>query len=114
MHVIPLDMLYLFCLGGFLAVASMTLPGLIRWPVALSGFPFSLWWLLPFVYIVFDLAEDGLIFVLLHWPSTISDRAMDVLSLLRAIKTRAVTLSIVQVLLLCLASYIPALRADDP
>ncbi|WP_027553351.1 hypothetical protein [Bradyrhizobium sp. Cp5.3] len=106
-RVIPLDVLYLLFLGGFLAVASTTLVGSVRWPIPLSGFPTWIWWLLPVVYIVCDFAEDAVIFTMLRWPSTIQGGTMDGLAILRATKIVTVTLSMVQVLLLCLASYIP-------
>ena len=107
-RIIPLDILYLFSLGAFLAIASAMLADAVRWPIALSGFPAWVWWLLPVVYIIYDFAEDILVFTMLRWPSTIQERALDALTYLRAIKTGTVTLSMAQVLLLCLASYIPA------
>lgn len=107
-RVIPLDMLYLFFLGGFLAIASTTLVGFIRWPMVLSGFPTWIWLLLPVAYIVSDFVEDGLIFIMLRWQSTIDGTTVDVLAFARLTKIITVTSSIVQVLLLCLASYIPA------
>jgi hypothetical protein len=77
----------------------------------LSGFPAWVWWLLPVVYIICDFAKDTLIFTMLRWPSTIQEQALDALTYLRAIKIGTVTLSMAQVLLLCFASYIPALRS---
>jgi hypothetical protein len=111
-RVVPLDVLYLFFLGGFLAIASTTLVVSVRWPIALSALPAWIWWLLPVVYIVCDFAEDAVIFTMLRWPSTIQGGSVDVLAFLRATKITTVTLSLVQVLLLCLASYIPAPRSS--
>jgi hypothetical protein len=111
-RVIPLDILYLFFLGSFLAIASTTLAPLIRWPFVLSGFPAWVWWLLPASYVASDFTEDILIFVLLRWPATIQGATMDVLAFVRGAKILTVTLSIVQVLLLCLASFVPVLRSD--
>jgi hypothetical protein len=95
-RVIPLDVLYLFFLGGFLAIASTTLAASVRWPIALSCIPAWIW--LPVVYIVCDFAEDALIFTMLRWPSTIQGVAVDVLAFLRATKITTVALSLVQVL----------------
>jgi len=107
-RVIPLDMLYLFFLGGFLAIASTTLAGFIRWPMALSDFPAWIWCLLPIIYIVSDFAEDELILTMLRSPSAIDAMTADVLAFVRQTKIVTLTLSIVQVLLLCLMSYVPA------
>jgi hypothetical protein len=106
-RLILLDIFYLFFLGGFLAFASTTLTVMVRWPMALSNIPVWIWFLLPVVYIFADFAEDSLIFILLRWLATIQDKSMNVLGVLTAIKIKAITLSILQVLLLCLASYIP-------
>ena len=83
-RVIPLDILYLFFLGGFLAIASTTVVAAVRWPIALSGFPLWIWWLFPTVYVVCDFMEDGLIFAMLHWPSIIRDGTVHVFGELRA------------------------------
>jgi hypothetical protein len=110
-RIIPLDALYLLCLGGFLAIASTTLVGLIRWPLAISGIPVWIWWLLPVVYVLCDFAEDATILMMLRWPSSIQGVTVDVLACLRATKIASVALSIVQVLLLSVVSYIPAFRS---
>jgi len=68
--------------------------------------------LLPVFYIVSDFVEDGLIFIMLRWPSTIDGTTLNVLAFVRQTKIVTVTLSIVQVLLLCLLSYIPTSRPD--
>jgi hypothetical protein len=109
-RVIPIDLPYLFFLGGFLALASVTLAPMVRSPIALSGVPGWVWWLLPAVYVVFDFVEDTLIFTMLQWPSTIKSQTMDVLAFLRATKIATVTLSMLQVLVLCMASYLPLSR----
>jgi hypothetical protein len=107
-QVIPLDFLYLFCLGGFLAIASTILVDLIRWPVALASIPVWIWCLLPVVYVVSDFAEDTIIFIVLRWPSGIQGVTVDILTCLRGAKILSLELSMGQVLLLCLLSYIPA------
>jgi hypothetical protein len=110
--VIPIDMLYLLFLGGFLAFASTTLVAFVRWPITLSAVPIWIWLLLPVFYIVSDFVEDGLIFIMLRWPSTIDGTTVNVLAFVRQTKIVTVTLSIVQVLLICLVSYIPTSRPD--
>ena len=60
-HVIPLDIVYLVCLGLFLAMASVTLRDLTEGPSFLSHIPIWVHWLLPCVYIACDLSEDLLI-----------------------------------------------------
>jgi hypothetical protein len=110
-RVIPLDFLYLCFLGGFLAIASTILVDLIRFPVALAGIPVWIWCLLPAVYVISDFAEDTVIFIILRWPSSIQGTTMDILGWLRAAKILSLALSIGQVLLLCLLSYIPASRS---
>jgi hypothetical protein len=107
-RIIPLDILFLFSLGAFLAIASAMLADTVRWPIALSSFPAWVWWLLPVVYIICDFAEDTVIFTMFRWPSTIREQALDALAHLRAFKIGTVTLSMAQVLLLYFASYIPA------
>ena len=86
-RIIPLDILYLFSLGAFLAIASAMLADAVRWPIALSGFPSWVWWLLPVVYIICDFAEDTLIVTMLRWRPTIQEQALDALTYLRAIKS---------------------------
>jgi hypothetical protein len=110
-RVIPLDFLYLFFLGGFLAVASTILVDLIRWPIALASIPVWIWCLLPVVYVICDFAEDTIIFIILRSPSGIQGLTMDILACLRAAKILSLALSIGQVLLLCLLSYLPASRS---
>jgi hypothetical protein len=105
-RVIPLDMLYLFVLGGFLGVASATLAGLVSWPRAIADMPDWVRWALPVLYIVCDFAEDTLIFVLLTWPSTISASALAAIAVSRSIKIGSVSIAIIQVLVLSLLSYI--------
>jgi hypothetical protein len=104
-RVIPLDLLYLLLLGAFLGFASTTLAGIIQWPESLSNLPISGFWLLPALYILFDLAEDIVILVLLNWPSAI-DRMFQVLAVCRTAKLAAVFAGFVQVFLLCGLSFL--------
>lgn len=104
-RVIPLDVVYLVCLGIFLAIASVTLRDL-----TLTRFfpriPSWVCWLLPCIYVVCDLSEDLLIMLFLTWPKTIKGAAFRALSLARSIKIMSVGLAFVQVLLLCVMSYV--------
>jgi hypothetical protein len=106
-RVIPIDLLYLCALGGFLALAAHTLatteiaPGnvLARIPV--------MWWLvLPALYVVTDLLEDSLIFTLLTNPASISNFLVGVLSALTATKIAAVALALAQIFVLGLGGTI--------
>ena len=109
-RVIPLDLLYLLLLGGFLGVASATLAGMIQWPANLSRLPISAFWLLPALYIFFDFAEDISILVLLNWPPTI-ERMFGVLTVFRAGELAAVLAAFAQVFLLCGLSFLwPTIR----
>ncbi len=64
----PLDLIFMFCLGGFLAVASSTLLGhggaSARCVVASLIFPIA--------YVAFDLAEDSLLARMLTYPDSIA------------------------------------------
>lgn len=105
-RVILLDILYLFFLGTFLAIASTTLADIIRWPHMLASLPNWVWWVLPGLYLVSDSIEDCMIFSMLNWPSTIQSGAFDILSAARSVKITTVTLSLVQVVLLSLLSFV--------
>ncbi len=103
-RVIPLDLLYLLLLGGFLGVASATLASMVQWPASISSVPISAFWLLPALYIFFDFAEDLSILVLLNWPTTI-ERMFGVLTAFRTAKLAAVFAAFIQVFLLCGLSF---------
>lgn len=112
-RVIPLDLVYLALLGGFLAIASMTLAGFVRWPKELLALPALVWLLLPVVYVASDVVEDGLIFMMLHWPFTIDDLTVNTLAFVRTSKIVTVTFSIIQVLLLCTVSFVLPSRSAE-
>ncbi|WP_315753774.1 MULTISPECIES: hypothetical protein [unclassified Bradyrhizobium] len=105
-YVMPLDVLYLICLGLFLGYASTLLVDVTHWPATLSPIPMWVVWLLPAAYIVCDLAEDLLIIVMLGWPTTIHAGAFAPLSLFRTLKIASVGISFGQVFLLCLVSFV--------
>jgi hypothetical protein len=104
-RVIPLDLFYLFLLGGFLGVASAALAGIIQWPAGISNIPIWVFWLLPTLYIFFDLAEDISILVLLNWPTTI-EQMFGALTAFRTAKLAAVFLAFTQVVVLCGLSFL--------
>jgi hypothetical protein len=107
-RVIPLDIAYLLALGLFLGLASATLAGMIAWPSMFPRLPTWLWWTLPTIYIICDLAEDILITSLLSWPSGINSLSLAVLAAFRTIKIDSVAFAIVQVLLLDGLAYVCA------
>jgi hypothetical protein len=64
----PFDLVFMFCLGGFLAVASTTIlshGGAPPWGVVASL-------ILPVVYVAFDLAEDSVLARMLTSPDSIA------------------------------------------
>jgi hypothetical protein len=105
MRVIPLDLLYLVCLGAFLGLASTTLASVVQWPASFSGIPILAFWLPPTLYIFFDFSEDISILVLLNSPSTIK-RMFWVLTAFRTAKLAAVFVGFVQVFVLCGLSFV--------
>lgn len=106
LHVMPIDIAYLLCLGLFLGLASGFLGRLTHWPSILSQMPMWAFWLLPALYMVCDLTEDVLVMVMLNWPSTIQGMAFTILAGARSLKIVSVGLAFAQVLLLCLLSYV--------
>jgi hypothetical protein len=105
-RVIPIDMLYLVFLGLFLGLAASYVAGLVSWPAWVAARPAWMWWILPGAYILFDFAEDSLIFVLLTWPSSIAEASLGFLSVVRSAKIASVGASMGLVVLLGLVSFI--------
>jgi hypothetical protein len=105
-RIMPLDLLYLLSLGLFLGLAASYLAGLVSWPGWIASRPDWLWWILPLVYMAFDVAEDGLIVVLLSWPSSITDGSLKLLSALRLVKIVSVGAAMGVAVLLGLLSFI--------
>jgi hypothetical protein len=98
-------MVYLFFLGGYLGYASMLLAETIHWSTFLAKFAMWAVWCFPVTYIISDLVEDTLIVFLLGKPERIERAAYPALGTFRRIKLATVTCSFVQVLILCLASW---------
>ena len=73
--VIPIDMVYLFFLGGYLGYASMMLAETIHCPTFLAKVAMWAVWCCPVAYIISDLAEDTLIAFLLGKPARIEGPA---------------------------------------
>ena len=105
-RVLPVDLLYLIFLGGFLGLAASTVSSSIVWPMSWPAIPVWTWWLLPLTYVVCDVLEDSLIIFLLSWPSFISQIGLDCLSVLRFLKIYSVGLSMALVVALCGLSII--------
>jgi hypothetical protein len=104
--VVLCDLGYLVSLGLFLGLAASYLAGLVSWPGWIASRPDWLWWILPVVYIAFDFAEDSLIFVLLTWPSSITDGSLKLLSILRFVKIRSVGAAMVVAVVLGVLSSV--------
>ncbi len=104
-RVLPLDVAYLFVLGGFLCLASLTLARLVAWPDSLSSIA-QLCWTLPALYIASDLCEDVLIAVLLSFRPMITDASVLALQVCKVIKITSVGLSLALVVVLGLLSFV--------
>jgi hypothetical protein len=70
-RIIPLDLIFLCCLGCFLALASAALAKYTMWLTWISRLPFWSFWVLPSLYMLSDLAEDVTIARSLTSPGTI-------------------------------------------
>jgi len=98
--IFPIDLVFLICFGLFTLLGSVLLFEVL----AITRIP---WWLVivaPIVYIVSDLAEDALAFVLLYSADAITPGRVDLLKALTATKFVSSGMSIVQTLLLALSA----------
>jgi hypothetical protein len=84
----PLDLLFLILLGLLLGVASIALVGEI--PV-LGAIPSAIWWILPLVYLVSDLAEDTLMAGIFKSVVPLTDTSFQVLHALTMTKIASLT-----------------------
>jgi len=106
-RVIPIDLVYLFAFGGFLAFAAYALASSEIAPGNVLGkVPVMLWLAFPALYVVTDLLEDILIMRLLSNPETIVPRLVNILSGLRWTKIVASGLSLLQLFVLGLGGAI--------
>lgn len=106
-RVIPIDLVYLFAFGGFLAFAAYTLASTEIAPGSvLSNVPVMLWLVFPALYVIADLLEDILIMRLLSNPETIVPELVNILWGLRWTKIVASGLSLLQIFILGLGGAI--------
>jgi hypothetical protein len=94
----PLDLLFMICLGGFIATAALALVGS-------PGLPQGWVWLLmilPAAYVAADLAEDILLARFLTSTSTITDALVAFMQQLTSAKIVLVGLGLAQTALLAL------------
>lgn len=90
----PLDLLFLLLLGSLLGVASTTLVGEL--PV-LHAIPSAIWWILPLLYLLTDLAEDALMVGIFRSVIPLTDFWFQVLLTLTATKIASLTAAFSQV-----------------
>jgi hypothetical protein len=105
-RVMPLDLVYLVVLGGFLALGAHTLASAVVWPAMLAKLPLWVWLVFPIAYMIADAAEDSLIMVLMSKPESISKSSVDALTALRGAKIASNALAITQIFALGLAGAI--------
>lgn len=98
--VIPLDLVYLALLGGFLATGSLWCAEALAWPKALESWQ---WYLIPIpalLYVVADTVEDALIFVVLASSTTVSSGLFSAMRFATAAKLIFVSVAIFETLAL--------------
>jgi hypothetical protein len=98
-RIIPLDVIFLCCLGCFLALGSAALAKYTIWPIEVSLLPPWSFWIIPSLYMLSDLAEDIMIARLLTSPGAI-ERSFDFMRLATKIKIAMVKISFAQLLLI--------------
>lgn len=102
-RVMPLDLLYLAVLGGFLALSASTLASTMGWASAL---PAWIWLTLPAAYVLADIIEDCLIVLLMTRPGSINAFTMRLLSALTNSKIGASAFAMLQIFALGLVGLI--------
>ena len=90
----PFDIVFLFCLGFMLGLASGVLADRLGF---LSNVPVWVWWILPACYMAADLVEDSVIAAIFKSLITLTEGSFRLLSTLTAIKLATVTAAIAQV-----------------
>ncbi|WP_407117573.1 hypothetical protein [Bradyrhizobium sp. LMG 9283] len=86
----PFDLLFMICLAALLGMASAFVAGHLSF---LSGVPAWIWWLLPLAYLAADLAEDGLLFLILRDSAPLTEPTFSLLRKLTAAKLATVSLA---------------------
>jgi hypothetical protein len=100
----PLDLLFLLLLGLLLGVASTTLAGEL---LMLRAIPSAIWWILPLVYLVADLAEDTLMAGIFKSIVPLTGVSFRVLHALTMIKIASLTAAFGQVGFLGILCVLP-------
>ena len=84
----PLDLLFLLLLGCLLGAASTTLSNELP---MLSAIPSTIWWVLPFIYLISDLAEDTLMAGIFKSVVPLTDDWFQLLHVLTTTKIASLT-----------------------
>ena len=99
-RVMPLDILYLLALGGFLALGAHTLASQTSWATP------RLWAIPAIVYLVADATEDALIILFMTVPDSIGEHTLGALIFFRTVKIVSNGIAICIVFLLGIAASI--------
>jgi hypothetical protein len=81
--ILPLDLLFLIAVGSFLGCLSQLLASRIG---LISAWPTIVWWVFPLAYMLCDFIEDGLIVILLSWPSFLHETSFQALRIFTTAK----------------------------
>jgi hypothetical protein len=103
-NVLPWDIVFLACLGCFLALGSAALAPSARWA---SNLPSYIFWVVPGLYMLADLAEDIMIAWLLSAPGAIGPPGFGLMRSATQLKTLAAGVSFGQLLLVCVLGLFP-------
>lgn len=98
--VIPLDVVYLLLLGGFLAAGALSCAEVIASPRALEPWQRIVVVALPVLYMAADFIEDILIFVLLGGSNLVNESAFSAMRVATKAKLILVSASLLEVLFL--------------
>ncbi|MBB4368314.1 hypothetical protein GGD63_001093 [Bradyrhizobium sp. cir1] len=104
LFVIPLDLVYLALLGGFLATGALWCAEALAWPDALKLWQWYLVLAPAVLYVVADTLEDVLIFVLLRSSTTVSSGLFSIMRFATAAKLVFVSVALFETLALGVAS----------
>jgi hypothetical protein len=102
--ILPLDLLFLIAVGSLLGCLSQFLASRIG---LISAWPIIVWWVLPLAYMLCDFIEDGLIVILLSWPSLLHETSFQALRVSTTAKLFTIGAAILEVGAL-LATWIAA------
>jgi len=92
--ILPLDLLFLIALGSLLGCLAQLLASRIG---LISGWPVIVWWIFPLAYMLCDFIEDGLIVILLSWPSLLHDTSFQALRIFTRAKLFTIGAAVLEV-----------------